>query len=368
MKLPLLDLKAGYREIHDELDDAYRRVMESGRYILGDELQNFEQEFAEYCGVSYCVGVGNGSDALHLILRGYGIGAGDEVIVPSNTFIATWLAVTYAGAMPVPVEPHTGTYNINPELIEAALTRRTKAIIAVHLYGQPADITPINGLAQKYGIKVIEDAAQAHGAVYRNRKAGSLANAAGFSFYPAKNLGAYGDGGAVTTDDEVLADKIRSLRNYGSNVKYFHKLQGLNSRLDELQAAQLRVKLRHLDEWNHRRQQIACHYLRALAGAGEELVLPYVPAWVEPVWHLFVVQHRNRDLIQRQLDQAGIASAVHYPVPPHLQDAYRSLGYREGDFPIAERLASRALSLPIGPHLSAESAEYIGARLVSAFS
>lgn len=368
MRVPLLDLNTAYREISDELDMAYRRVMESGRYILGDELQNFEDEFAAYCDAAYCIGVGNGFDALHLILRGYGFGAGDEIIVPANTFIATWLAVTYAGATPVPVEPDRGTYNINPDLIEPALTARTKAIIAVHLYGQSADMAPIDKVAKKYGVKVIEDAAQAHGAAYRNRKVGSLGDAAGFSFYPVKNLGACGDGGAVTTNDRSLADKIRSIRNYGSNVKYIHPIQGLNSRLDELQAAQLRVKLRHLDEWNHRREQIACHYSRALGGIGEELVLPYVPEWAKPVWHLFVVQHPNRTSIQQQLDQAGIVSAIHYPVPPHLQDAYRSLGYREGDFPIAERLASRGLSLPMSPQLSLESAEYVSSKLISALS
>jgi len=368
MKVPLLDLKAAYLEIRDELDLAIRRVMESGRYILGDELQTFEEEFAAYCDAAYCVGVGNGFDALHLILRAYGIGAGDEVIVPSNTFIATWLAVTYAGATPVPVEPEKGTHNINSDLIEPVLTPRTKAIIAVHLYGQPADMTPIDRVAKKYGVKVIEDAAQAHGAAYKNRKVGSLADAAGFSFYPAKNLGACGDGGAITTSDSTLADKIRILRNYGSGVKYLHHSQGLNSRLDELQAAQLRVKLRHLDEWNRRREQISCYYHQVLAGTATELLLPYVPPWARPVWHLFVVQHPNRTLIQQQLDQAGIFTAIHYPIPPHLQEAYGCLGYREGAFPIAERLAKRVLSLPMGPHLSQEHAEYVSSRLISALS
>ena len=368
MKVPLLDLKAAYLEIRDELDAAYRQVIESGRYILGSELQAFEEEFAAYCDAPYCIGVGNGLDALHLILRGYGIGAGDEVIVPSHTFIATWLAVTYAGATPVPVEPDECTYNINSDLIEAALTPRTKAIIAVHLYGQPADMIQVDTVAKKYGVKVIEDAAQAHGAVYRNRKVGSLADAAGFSFYPVKNLGACGDGGAITTNDGGLADKIRTLRNYGSNVKYLHHSQGLNSRLDELQAAVLRVKLRHLDEWNRRREQISCRYHQALAGTPEELILPYVPPWARPVWHMFVVQHPNRTLIQEKLDQAGILTSIHYPIPPHLQEAYGCPGYREGDFPIAERLANRVLSLPIGPHLSIEGAGYVSSRLISAFS
>jgi dTDP-4-amino-4,6-dideoxygalactose transaminase len=368
MKVPLVDLKAAYLEVRDELDAAYRRVMESGRYVLGHELENFEVEFAAYCNAPHCIGVGNGLDALHLILRAYGVGPGDEVIVPSNTFIATWLAVTYTGATPVPVEPDERTFNIDPKRIEPALTPRTKAIIAVHLYGQPADMGPIQDLATRCGIKLIEDAAQAHGAAYKKRKAGSLADAAAFSFYPVKNLGACGDGGAVTTGDASLADKIRSLRNYGSNAKYVHQIAGLNSRLDELHAAQLRVKLRYLDEWNRRREEVAGHYLRALTGIDAELVLPYVPAWAKPVWHLFVVQHPKRALIQRQLNQAGVSTGIHYPVPPHLQDAYRALGYAAGDLRVAERLAARSLSLPIGPHLSPESAEHITASVVCALS
>jgi dTDP-4-amino-4,6-dideoxygalactose transaminase len=368
MKIPFLNLKGAYLEIKEELDVAYQRVIESGRYILGNELQAFEEEFAAYCGAPYSIGVGNGLDALHLILRGYGIGAGDQVIVPSHTFIATWLAVTYSGATPVPVEPDERTYNINPDLIEAAVTPHTKAIIAVHLYGQPADMYPINAVAKKYGVKVIEDAAQAHGAAYQNRKVGSLADAAAFSFYPAKNLGALGDGGAVITNDGGLADKIRSLRNYGSSVKYLHDSLGLNSRLDELQAAQLRVKLCHLDEWNRRRHRIANDYLQELSRMQSELTLPHVPGWAKPVWHLFVAQHPNRSLIQERLDQAGVLTSIHYPVPPHLQEAYRSLDYREGDFPIAERLSARVLSLPIGPHLSLEGAQYVISKLRLALS
>jgi dTDP-4-amino-4,6-dideoxygalactose transaminase len=368
MTVPLLDLKAAYFELRAELDAAIARVMESGRYILGGELQKFEEEFASYCDADFCIGVGNGLDALHLILRGYEIGAGAEVIVPSNTFIATWLAVTYAGATPVPVEPKAETHNIDPELVETALTPRTKAIIAVHLYGQTADMAPIRTIAERHGLKVIEDAAQAHGARYRNRKAGSLADAAGFSFYPAKNLGAYGDGGAITTNDAALAEKVRSLRNYGSGEKYVHSTQGLNSRLDELQAAQLRVKLRHLDEWNRRRERVAAQYRQALEGFQEELVLPNVPSWARSVWHLFVIQHPNRSSIQRRLDRAGIQTGIHYPVPPHLQETYRYLGYRKGDFPIAERMASRVMSLPMGPHLSVENLESVSSALVTALS
>jgi dTDP-4-amino-4,6-dideoxygalactose transaminase len=368
MNVPFLNLKAAYLEIKEELDVAYQRVIESGRYILGNEVEAFEEEFAAYCGAPYSIGVGNGLDALHLILRGYGIGAGHQVIVPSHTFIATWLAVTYAGATPVPVEPDERTYNINPHLIEAAVTPRTKAIIAVHLYGQPADMDPINTVAKKYGIKLIEDAAQAHGAVYQNRKVGSLADAASFSFYPAKNLGALGDGGAITTNDRRLADKVRTLRNYGSRGKYVHDSPGLNSRLDELQAAQLSVKLRHLDEWNRRRQEVANCYLENLARMQPTLTLPYVPGWARPVWHLFVVQYEDRSSLQEKLAQVSIGTLIHYPIPPHLQEAYRSLGYREGDFPIAERLSARVLSLPIGPHLSVASAQYVISTLVSAIS
>ena len=262
--IPFLDLRASYLELKTALDSAFQRVMASGWYILGEELKAFEAEFAEYCNVKYCVGVGNGLDALHLILRAMDIGQGDEVIVPSNTFIATWLAVSYAGATPVPVEPDEATYNIDPSKIEAAITEKTKAIMPVHLYGQPADMDPILKIAARHHLKVIEDAAQAHGARYKGKRTGSLGDAAGFSFYPGKNLGAFGDGGAVTTNDSTLAERVRRLSNYGSQVKYAHDVKGFNSRLDELQAALLRVKLRHLDAWNGRRRQIAAQYLRKL--------------------------------------------------------------------------------------------------------
>src|SRR5664280_2839469 len=255
MKVPFLELKPAYNELRDELDAAYHRVMDSGWYLLGNEIESFETGFAKYCEAGHCVAVGNGLDALHLILRAYDIGAGDEVIVPTNTFIATWLAVSYAGATPVPVEPDKATYNINPAKIEAAITGKTKAIMPVHLYGQPADMDPILEIADKYRIKVIEDAAQAHGARYKKKRVGGLGDAAGFSFYPGKNLGAFGDGGAVTTNDPIIAEKVRQLSNYGSQVKYSHNIKGFNSRLDEIQAALLRVKLRHLDEWNARRRK-----------------------------------------------------------------------------------------------------------------
>lgn len=351
MKIPFLDLKAPYFELKDEFDQAYKRVMESGSYILGKECQAFEEEFADYCGTKYCIGVGNGLDALHIILRAYGIGEGDEVIVPANTYIATWLAVSYTGAKPIPVEPDEKTYNINPILIEQAITERTKAIIAVHLYGQPADIDSINYLAKKYNLKVIEDAAQAHGAKYKGRRAGSLGDAAGFSFYPGKNLGAIGDGGAITTNDPVLAEKVKVLRNYGSRVKYYNEVKGFNSRLDELQAALLRVKLSKLDEWNKRRSEITNKYLEGLQNCNK-ITLPYVPEWADPSWHLFIVRYSKRDELQSYLSKNNIDTLIHYPIPPHLSEAYTDMGYKIGDFPITEQITKSILSLPIGPHIS----------------
>lgn len=352
MKVPFLNLKAPYLELQQDLDTAYRRVMESGWYILGQEVEAFEAEFAAYCGTKYCIGVGNGLEALHLILRAMDIGAGDEVIVPANTYIATWLAVSYAGATPVPVEPDKKTYNINPEEIEAAITSNTKAILAVHLYGQPANMDLINEIAQRYKLKVIEDAAQAHGAYYKGRRVGGLGDAAGFSFYPGKNLGALGDGGAVTTNDYELANKIRLLRNYGSRVKYFNEVKGFNSRLDELQAAFLRVKLTRLDEWNARRSEVAKHYLKQLS-CFTDLILPFVPTWAEPVWHLFVVRHPKRSDLEKHLKNSGIGTLVHYPVPPHLSTAYIKEPHLV-NLPITEQIAKDVLSLPISPHMTDE--------------
>ena len=354
--IPFLDLKAPYRELKAELDEAYRRVMESGWYIIGREVEEFEREFAAYCGVEHCVGVGNGLDALHLILRAMEIGPGDEVVVPSNTYIASWLAVSYAGATPVPVEPDPATCNLDPARIEAALTPRTKAIMAVHLYGQPADMDPIRQLARSRGLKVIEDAAQAHGARYRGARAGSLGDAAGFSFYPGKNLGAMGDGGAVTTNDARLAQRIRVLRNYGSEVKYRNDEKGYNSRLDELQAAFLRVKLRHLEHWNERRAVLAERYSQALADA--DLRLPEVLAAAQPVWHLYVVRTARRELLTRALDAHGIGWLIHYPIPPHRQQAYHE-GFAQASFPVAEAMAGELLSLPIGPALTTEQVELV---------
>jgi len=353
MNIPFLDLKSTYIELKEELDDAYYRVVESGRFILGREVEAFEEEFASYCEAKHCIGVGNGLEALHLILRAMGIGPGDEVIVPANTYIATWLAVSYSGATVVPVEPDKQTYNIDPDLIESAITEHTRAILPVHLYGQPADMDPINAIAKKYNLKVIEDAAQAHGAKYKGKRVGALGDAGGFSFYPGKNLGAFGDGGAVVTNDSEIADRVRILRNYGSRVKYHNKVKGFNSRLDELQAAFLRVKLPRLDEWNMRRQTIASHYLNELNGV-PDLSLPHVSEWCDPVWHLFTVRYPERDALQKYLHNGGVGTLVHYPIPPHRSEAYR--GHRQWpELPITVELANYTLSLPMGPHLHLES-------------
>jgi dTDP-4-amino-4,6-dideoxygalactose transaminase len=363
MNIPFLDLKAAYLELKPELDAAYQRVMDSGWYLLGQELEAFEAEFAAYCEAKYCVGVGNGLDALHLILCALNIGPGDEVVVPANTYIATWLAVSHAGATPVPVEPDEKTYNIDPNLIEAAITKRTKAIMPVHLYGQPADMDGINALASRYGLKVIEDAAQAHGARYKGRRTGCLGDAAGFSFYPGKNLGAFGDGGAVVTNDPEIANKVRVLRNYGSRVKYHNEVQGFNSRLDELQAGMLRVKLTRLDEWNARRCQVAVLYREALAGLSG-LILPHVPCWAEPVWHLFVVRHPHRSELRLHLSNAGIDTLIHYPIPPHLSEAYQEKQWQSRNLSLTEQLAKEVLSLPISPHLTSDQVPYVTERCV----
>ncbi len=357
-KIPFLDMKAQYLELKTEFDEAYARVMDSGWYILSDEVEAFEMEFAQYIGVSHCIGVGNGLEALQLILLGYGIGEGDEVIVPANTYIASWLAVSYVGPTPVPVEPDPNTYNIDPTRIERAITKQTKAIMPVHLYGQPSEMDMICQIATQYGLYVVEDSAQTHGAVYKNRMAGGLGSAAGFSFYPTKNLGAFGDAGAVTTNDAQLADKIRVLRNYGSRRKYFNEVKGHNSRLDPLQAAFLRVKLKYLDLWNERRKEIAEFYLATLKGL-DGLTLPGIASGSTHVWHLFVIAHQQRDTLQKYLEQKGINTLIHYPIPPHLSTAYADMGYKAGDFPISERIAESVLSIPIGPHFTLEEARYV---------
>ena len=359
--LPFLDLKPATAELREDLDRAIARVLDSGQYILGEEVESFEREFAAYCGARHGVGAASGLDALVLILRGYGIGVGDEVIVPSNTYIATWLAVSAVGARVVPVEPDPATYNLDPERAERAITAHTRAILAVHLYGHPANLNALARIAAHHGLKLIADAAQAHGARYQGLPCNRLADASAFSFYPTKNLGALGDAGAVVTDDAVLADDLRVRRNYGSRQKYFNAMKGINSRLDPLQAAVLRVKLKKVDEWNQRRRQIAKRYCTELEGV-PDLTLPRVAENCRPVWHVFAVRHPARAQFRARLHNAGIGTLVHYPVPPHLSEAYADAGFRHGDFPIAEELASTELSLPIGPHLAPEQvAEVIDA-------
>ncbi len=348
--VPFLDLGAAYRELQDEIDAAVGESMASGWYIGGPEVERFEREFAAFTDADQCVAVGNGLDALVLSLRALGIGPGDEVIVPSNTYIATWLAVSQVGATPVPVEPREDTFTIAPDRIEAAITPRTRAIMPVHLYGLPADLDPILEIALNRGLRVVEDAAQAHGARYKGRRVGAHGDAVAWSFYPGKNLGAFGDAGAMTTNEPEIADRVRVLRNYGSRVKYVNEVQGYNSRLDPVQAAVLRVKLRHLDDWNERRRGIASRYLTELAGTS--LHLPVIPSWAEPVWHLFVVQTPDRDRLQKSLTEAGIGTLIHYPIPPHRQEAYAALDLPEGRLPLAERMAREVLSLPIGPQMS----------------
>ena len=355
--VPFLEVGATYRELKSELDTAVIDLLEGGWYIFGPEVDTFEAEFAEFAASSHCVGVGNGLDALRLSLLAMDVGVGDEVIVPSNTYIATWLAVSQVGATPVPVEPDENTFNIDPARIAAAITEKTKLILPVHLYGQPADMEPILEVANTYNLKVLEDAAQAHGASYKGQKLGSHGDAVSWSFYPGKNLGAFGDGGAITTNSDNLDDTLRLLGNYGSKKKYIHELKGCNSRLDPIQAAVLRVKLRYLEEWNSRRKAIAAFYSENLADTG--LVLPEVPEWADPVCHIYVVRGPQRDKLQEDLKGKGISTLIHYPIPPHLQDAYQELPYEKGSFPIAETMADTMLSLPISPHLTEAQTEAV---------
>jgi dTDP-4-amino-4,6-dideoxygalactose transaminase len=355
--IPFLDVHAAYAELRHEVDEAIRRVLDSGMYILGEEVASFEREFATYCDASHCVAVGNGLDALRLGLLALGVKPGDEVIVPSNTYIATWLAVSQCGATPVPVEPDEKTHNLDPTLVAEAISPRTSCILPVHLYGQPADLDPILAIAANRNIRVLEDAAQAHGARYRGARVGAHGDAVAWSFYPGKNLGGFGDGGAVTTNSAEVADRIRVLGNYGSREKYVHEVRGINSRLDPVQAATLRVKLRHLDEWNRRRQSIADLYISNMHDV--DLALPHVPNWAEPAWHLFVVRTKDRNSVRRKLNDCDIGSLIHYPIAPHMQRAYADAGHPEGCLPIAERLANEVLSLPIGPHMGIDDAHRV---------
>lgn len=355
--IPFLDLGAAYRELKSEIDTAVQRVLDSGWYILGPEVEVFESEWADYCGANHAVGLANGLDALVLALRALDVGPGDEVIVPSNTYIATWLAVSSVGATPVPVEPDPTTHNIDSSRIEAAITPATKVILPVHLYGQPVDLDPILALAKKHRLRVVEDAAQAHGARYKRQRIGAHGDIVCWSFYPGKNLGALGDGGAITTNHADLADRIQMLRNYGSRVKYVNEVQGVNSRLDPIQAAVLRVKLKHLDDWTNRRRAIADVYTNELKNSG--LILPHVPDWADPVWHLYVVRTTERDALQQRLGTAGVGTLIHYPIPPHMQDAYAALGMTADAFPLARQMADEVLSLPMGPQMDTQNAALV---------
>jgi dTDP-4-amino-4,6-dideoxygalactose transaminase len=343
--IPYLNMSPMHESIRNEVFEALNKVYDKNWFIMGDELVQFEKEFAAYCGTSYCIGVGNGLEALHLILRAYGIGEGDEVIVPANTYIATALAVNYTGAKPILVDADFSSYNIDCSLIENHITDKTKAIIVVHLYGNPVNMEKIYDLAKKYQLKIIEDAAQAHNGKYKGQRVGSLGDAAGFSFYPGKNLGALGDAGAITTCDEELAKKVMVLRNYGSEVKYQNIYKGYNSRLDEIQAAILRVKLKHLDEWTKERQEIAAYYLENIKNS--KLNLPGISDITENVWHVFPVLCADRDKLQIFLKDHNIATMIHYPIPIHLQEAYAEIGGKLGDYPVTERIAREELSLPI---------------------
>lgn len=363
--IPFLDLKSINLRQKQEFHKALESVLDSGWLVLGKQTEAFEKEFAAYCDVQHCVGVANGLEALHLVLRAWGIGAGDEVIVPSNTYIATWLAVSQVGATPVPVEPDLGTFNIDPEQIEAAITPRTRAIIPVHLYGQTARMEKIMSIADRHGLKVLEDGAQAHGASLNKRRAGSLGHAAAFSFYPGKNLGALGDAGAVTTNDASLAKKIRVLRNYGSHVKYQNEIRGYNSRLDEIQSAFLRAKLPLLDNDNTHRGKIAAAYTEGLKDL-DGLTIPKVCSGHDHVWHLYVVRHANREKLQIRLAELGVGTMVHYPIPPHLQPAYKDLGMHVGAFPISEKMHGEVLSLPMGPTLTQEDVDKVIAAVLQA--
>jgi dTDP-4-amino-4,6-dideoxygalactose transaminase len=357
MNIPFVDLQSQYKALKEEVDAAVLAVMQRGDFVLGGAVTEFERVFADYCGAKYCVGVDSGYSALELIVRAYGIGPGDEVITAANTFIATTLAISNTGATPVLVDIDPQTYNIDPAKIAAAITPRTKAIMPVHLYGQPVDMDPILAIARKHGLRVFEDAAQAAGARYKGRMVGSLGDAAGFSFYPGKNLGAYGDGGAVVTNDAEIAEKVRLLRNIGQKVKYYHEVKGFNHRLDTMQAAVLVVKLPHLNGWNAERRRAAATYNDLLADL--PFVTPTTAAYAEHIFHLYVVRVHNREALMDHLKERGIASGLHYPIPIHLQPAYSELGYKQGDFPITEAYAETILSLPIFPELDDDKVAFV---------
>lgn len=358
MKVPFADFAPMHNEIRSELDKAYKRVMDSSYFIQGKECEEFEREFAQYCDAKYCIGVATGLDALYLILKAMEIGNGDEVIIPSNTFIATALAVSYVGAKPVFVEPELTTYNIDINMVENSITSKTKAIIAVHLQGRPADMDIINEIARRHSLKVIEDAAQAHGTQYKGIKVGTLSDAAGFSFYPGKNLGALGDGGCVVTNNKQIADKVRALGNYGSDYKYHHIYKGTNSRLDELQAAFLRVKLQHLDKWNDARKLVADKYIKGITNPLIKLPLS-INTEYDHVYHVFAIRCERRDELEKYLSENGIGTVKHYPIPMHMQGAYKELGINDGDLPVAEEISRTIISIPIYYGMKDDEINYV---------
>lgn len=357
MNIPFVSFLPMEKELNTELRDAFERVYTRSWYIEGVEDENFEKDFSKFCGTQFCVGVGNGLDALMLALKALEIGDGDEVIVPSNTYIATALAVTYVGATPIFVEPDIRTYNIDPNKIEEKISARTKAIMPVHLYGQPCDMDRIMKIARKYHLFVVEDCAQAHGATYKGQRIGSFGDAAGFSFYPGKNLGALGDAGAAVTNSEKIAEKIRALGNYGSDYKYHHIYKGNNSRLDELQAAFLLAKLPYLEKFNEERRRIASKYLSGIKSP--LVVLPYVLPESNPVWHIFAIRCKEREKLEKYLNDNGIGTNKHYPIPMHMQLCYRDLGIKEGELPIAEEISQTELSIPMYYGMKDEEIEYV---------
>lgn len=358
MKVPFLNLERLHKPLNDEFSRALDQVLSSNWFVLGEQCGAFESQFSKFLKVANCIGVSNGLDALTISLKALDIGTGDEVIVPSNTYIATCLAVSNVGATPVFVEPNHATFNIDPKLIEQSITNRTKAIIPVHLFGQAVEMTEIEQLADKYAISIIEDCAQSHGATWLGKQTGSIGDCNAFSFYPGKNLGALGDGGAVTTNSIEIADKIKILRNYGSEVKYYNSIKGFNMRLDELQASFLSVKLKSLNVWTENRRVLANRYNAELNNVGD-IVLPSIATGASHVYHLYVIKTKFRDALSQFLNMQGILTMIHYPIPPHLQKAYSELGFAKGDFPIAEEIANTALSLPLWPHMNTEEQSYV---------
>ena len=359
MKVDIFSLKMQYREIKAELEGPIDKVLQSGAFILGEDVGLFEQEFARYCGVKYGIGVNSGTDALFLACLACEIREGDEVIVPSYTYIATVLAISMTGAKPIFVDINEKTYNIDVSKIEQLITKKTKAILPVHLYGHPVDMDPLIEIARKYNLKIIEDCAQAHGAMYKNKKVGSFGDAGCFSFYPTKNLGAFGDAGMVVTNSNQIKEKLLLLRDYGRKDRYKHIVKGYNSRLDTLQAAVLRVKLKHLDEWNEKRRKNAALYTKLFRQKHKDVILPYEADFARHVYHLYVVRVKKRERLAQELMDKGVRTLMHYPIPVHLQEAYKALGYKKGDMPISEKCCDEILSLPMYPELDKKEIEYV---------